>query len=81
MNFKKSIILQINWYLTPTNSSHSDTHQVKSSILVKQTDLCYIWCSHEQIVIQFDIFVLPTILRTYILLGALVRFQNYPNDL
>ena len=45
MNFKKSIILQINWYLTPTNSSHSDTLQVKSSILVKQTDLCYILVS------------------------------------
>ena len=44
-------------------------------------DSCYIWCSHEQIVTQIDIFLLPTVLRTYIRLGALVRFQNYPNDL
>ena len=26
-------------------------------------------------------FLLPTVLRTYIRLGVLVRFQNYPNDL
>ena len=61
-----------------TTTSYS---QSKSPILVKQTDWCYIWRSNEQIVTQIDIFLLPTLLRTYIQLGALVRFQNYANDL
>ena len=36
------IVLEI--VIGPTNSSQSDTLQIKSHILVIQTDWCYIWC-------------------------------------
>ena len=37
-------------WVTPTNSSQSDTLQVKSPILVKQTDWCYILGSPKPLI-------------------------------